>query len=141
MKARLGPDTSNPDFSPFWEGCNEQRLLVPSCRHGHLNWPPRPVCQTCFEWNDKWVEIAGRGALYSWTVVHKTRLQSHLADTPYVVGIVELRGSPPVRMVGRCEMDPVTATVGLELVVDFHRISPDLTLPFWRPADPEQATA
>jgi uncharacterized OB-fold protein len=133
MKGRLGPDTGHPDFSPFWEGCKEQRLLIPSCRNGHLNWPPRPVCQTCYEWNEKWVEVAGRGSLYSWTVVHKTRLQSHATETPYVVGVVELQRSPLVRMLGRCELDPATAEVGLDLAVDFHPVSPDLTLPFWRP--------
>lgn len=136
MKTRLGPDTADPDFSPFWEGCQQRRLLVPACRDGHLNWPPRPVCQTCHQWNVSWAEVAGRGTLYSWTVVRKTRLPSHAADTPYVVGVIELDEAAPVRMVGRCEVDPAAAALGLELVVDFHPVTPELTLPFWRPAAP-----
>ena len=56
------PDTSHPDFSRLLEGLqSERRLLVPSCRNGHLNRPPRPVCQTCYEWNETWAEVPGRG--------------------------------------------------------------------------------
>jgi uncharacterized protein len=132
MKSLPVPDTSHPDFAVFWAGCGERRLLVPRCGNGHLNWPPRPVCQQCFEWNEAWEQVPGRGSLYSWTVIHRARLQAQAPGLPYVVGIVELTGPHRLRMVGRCEIEPSAARPGLELTVDFHEVRPGVSVPFWR---------
>ena len=132
MSGRVLPDVSHPDFAPFWQGCAEHRLLMPRCGEGHVVWPPRPACLRCTALVADWVEVAGTGRLYSWTVVHRTRLRWYAERTPYVVGIVELDGGErPVRMVGRCALDPADAVEGLELVVDFEDTD-RLSMPFWR---------
>jgi uncharacterized OB-fold protein len=141
MKSQQVPDTSHPDFATFWEGCRERRLLVPGCKNGHLNWPPRPVCQKCYEWNETWAEVPGRGCLYSWTVIHRTRLQLHVPSLPYVVGVVELAGPHTLRMLGRCEIEPSAAKAGLNLIVDFHDARPGVSVPFWRLVGGEAAPA
>jgi uncharacterized protein len=131
MSGRVLPDASHPDFAPFWRGCAERRLLMPRCADGHVIWPPRPACPRCGAAVAQWAEVAGTGRLYSWTVVHRTRLRWYAERTPYVVGIVELDGDQPVRMVGRCALDPDAVAEGLELVVDFEDAD-RLTMPFWR---------
>jgi uncharacterized OB-fold protein len=135
VSSQAVPDTSHPDFAPFWQGCNEGRLLVPSCERGHLNWPPRPVCQVCYEWNRSWVEVSGHGSLFSWTVVHRTRLHPFASQVPYVVGVIALAAAGGLRMLGRCNIELAAAKVGLELVVDFEQIEPNVALPVWRRAD------
>jgi uncharacterized protein len=132
MTTRVLPDAAHPDFAPFWQGCAERRLLMPRCGNGHVIWPPRPACPLCTELVADWAEVSGTGRLYSWTVVHRTRLRWYAERTPYVVGIVELDGSQPVRMVGRCELDPGSVRDGLELSVDFEEAGRQLTVPFWR---------
>lgn len=127
---RVLPDVSHPDFVPFWQGCAEHRLVMPRCGYGHVVWPPRPACPLCTELVADWAEVAGTGRLYSWTVVHRTRLRWYADRTPYVVGIVELDHAQPIRMVGRCEIEqPVD---GMELIVDFEDAGRQLNLPFWR---------
>jgi uncharacterized OB-fold protein len=130
MTTRLLPDAAHPDFAPFWQGCAERRLLMPRCGNGHLIWPPRPACPQCTELVADWAEVPGTGRLYSWTVVHRTRLRWYAERTPYVVGIVSLDHLQPVRMVGRLELDGEPAD-GLELSVDFEDAG-RLSLPFWR---------
>lgn len=134
MTDRALPDVAHPDFAPFWSGCREARLLVPSCALGHLTWPPRPICQTCFEWNLSWTEVSGSGSLYSWTVVHRTRLAGYTGRTPYVVGMVSLNSAPSIRMLGRCDVAIDDLTVGLPLAVAFERVDAEVSLPYWRGA-------
>jgi uncharacterized protein len=131
MTTRLLPDVAHPDFAPFWQGCAQRRLVMPRCGSGHVIWPPRPACPLCTELVAGWAEVPGTGRLYSWTVVHRTRLRWYAERTPYVVGIVELDPAQPVRMVGRCELDEPAE--GLELTVDFEDAGRQL-MPFWRPA-------
>jgi uncharacterized OB-fold protein len=126
------PDTTHPDFAPFWQGCLEHRLLVPACGAGHLNWPPRPVCQVCHDCIGPWVEVNGRGRLYSWTVVHRTRAQPFSAQVPYIVGVIELMNTTVLRILGRCDIDLDTVRIGLELVVDFVEIETSVTIPVWK---------
>jgi uncharacterized protein len=134
MTGRVLPDVSHPDFAPFWRGCAERRLLMPRCGNGHVVWPPRPACPACSELVVDWAEVPGSGRLYSWTVVHRTRLRWYAERTPYVVGIVDLHCAQPVRMVGRCELDPAEPAEGMELTVDFEDAGRQLSMPFWRPA-------
>jgi uncharacterized protein len=130
MSGRVLPDAAHPDFAPFWRGCAEHRLLMPRCANGHVIWPPRPACPRCAALAGDWAEVAGTGRLYSWTVVHRTRLRWYAERTPYVVGIVQLE-SEPVRMVSRCAIEEDELADGLELVVDFEDTD-RLSMPFWR---------
>lgn len=132
MSGRVLPDVSHPDFAPFWEGCAGRRLLVPGCPNGHVFWPPRPTCRTCREPVAAWTEIGGTGRLYSWTVVHRTKLPWYADRTPYVVGIVTLDHTQPLRLVARCEVGLPDLREGLDLVVDFEDAGRHLTIPFWR---------
>jgi uncharacterized OB-fold protein len=140
MSTGMLPDVSHPDFAPFWQGCAERRLVMPRCANGHVIWPPRPACLSCSALLREWAEVPGAGRLYSWTVVHRTRLSGYADQTPYMVGIVTLDLEQPVRMVGRCALDPDDAADGVSLVVDFEDAGRQLTMPFWRLAgDPEGA--
>jgi uncharacterized protein len=129
---RLLPDISHPDFAPYWAGCARRKLLVPQCRDGHLVWPPRPACLTCTADIVGWQEIEGKGKLYSWTIVHRTRLQWFAERTPYVVGIIAVDHEQPLRMIGRCQVQHEQLHEGLPLAVDFEFVNEDVTIPFWR---------
>jgi uncharacterized OB-fold protein len=128
-----GFNPGHPDFAPYWAGCVEERLLVPVCEDGHAFWPPRATCSRCFNPTVKWVETDGRGSLYSWTVVHRTRNRELAAMVPYVVGMITLAGTPGIRMVGRVDVDPGLLVDGLELDVVFSELRHGVRLPMWRP--------
>jgi uncharacterized OB-fold protein len=139
MSARVLPDVSHPDFAPFWEACARARLVVPQCANGHLIWPPRPTCPRCVEPVATWTEVRGAGRLYSWTVVHRTRLPWYAERTPYVVGIVTIDHEQPLRMVGRCEIALEDLREGVDMVIDFEDAGRQVSMPFWRRPMPEIA--
>ena len=58
--------------APHWEGAQQHRLMVQRCAAcAHHVFPPKPVCDACFSQNLTWVQSSGRGAIYSYTIVHR----------------------------------------------------------------------
>ncbi|WNI19011.1 Zn-ribbon domain-containing OB-fold protein [Actinacidiphila sp. ITFR-21] len=128
------PNVDEPDFAPFWAGCRLGRLLLPRCAEGHLNWPPRPVCRTCRADITDWTQVPGRGRLFSWTVVHRTRLRGYADLTPYTVVIVALDQDPAIRLLGRCVRPPARPAQGMPMETEYVPAAEGVVLPFWRPA-------
>lgn len=97
------------DTQPFWDGCQEDRFLLPRCSAcATSRWPPGPICPSCQCADTDWVETSGRGSLYSWVVVTHPVDDVLVDQIPYVVGMIELEEG--VRVVGNvlgCEPDEV----------------------------------
>lgn len=76
--------------APFWRELAQGRLTTTTCTRCHeLSFPPRPYCPRCSHDEPEWVELTGRGRLYSCTRVHSAG-GSFAAYAPYSVGIVDL---------------------------------------------------
>jgi uncharacterized OB-fold protein len=76
---------------PFWQACNEDRLLIQQCggcaRHVFY---PRVCCPYCHGSELSWVQASGRGAVVSHTTVRRTHHDGFNAQAPYVFAAVEL---------------------------------------------------
>jgi hypothetical protein len=76
----------------FWEGVDQDKLLVQSCADcGTLRHPPAPMCAKCqsLAWDAK--PLSGRGTIYSWLVSkHPTKPDA----TPRTVILVDLDEGP-----------------------------------------------
>lgn len=72
----------------FWEGVDQNRLLVQACSDcGTIRHPPAPMCAACqsTRWEAK--QLSGRGKVYSWLVSkHPTQPDA----SPRVVVLVDL---------------------------------------------------
>ena len=116
---------------PFWDGCNERKLLFQrcgACQRAVFN--PAHVCRYCRSHELTWRESKGIGSIYSWTICH--RPLSPAFTTPYAPVIVDLdEGYQMVSNLIGCDTDHVH--VGLRVHVVFEAIG-DRTLPYFRPA-------
>lgn len=55
----------------FWQALREGRFETTHCvACGRLSFPPKPFCPHCWGRDLSWVELSGKGRLYSKTVVH-----------------------------------------------------------------------
>lgn len=126
------PDIADPEFAEFWTGCAARRLMMPCCADGHRHWPPRPICRFCGRATSHWVEVAPYGQLYSWTIIHQTRLASFAAKVPYVVALATLRDLPSIRFVARCSGRFDLLRVGAELELRFDEVIQGLRVPYWQ---------
>lgn len=123
----------SPDNQPFWDGCKRHQLLLPFCvACGKPHLPPGPVCPFCFGARLDWRAASGRGTVTTWTVVHQPWFPAFKAELPYNVVQVELAEGPRLAasLVGAGND---TLRVGLSVEVVFDDVTPDVTLPRFRP--------
>jgi hypothetical protein len=116
---------------PFWDGLARGALLFQRCEEcGGSTHTPAMVCAHCGSRRLAWVPSTGRGIVYSWTIVW--RPQTPAFTVPYVPIIVDVEEGWQIlsNMVG-CAHDEVY--VGQTVEVEFHALSADITLPYFRP--------
>jgi uncharacterized OB-fold protein len=121
-----------PESAPFWEGCARGELLFQRCaKCGTPNFVPAAACRNCLSPELSWEASAGKGSLYSWTIIW--RPQTPAFEVPYAVGIVDIdEGYQMLSAIIDCDADDLR--LGLRLEVDFRKMSDEITLPYFRPA-------
>ena len=128
--------TPDPDTQAFWDGCRAHRLLVSKCMGcGAFRWPPRPGCPWCHATEHEWVEVSGRGTVYSYVIFRRAFLPEFRDDVPYVVAIIEVEESPTVRILSNivgCK--PEEVAFGMPVRVVFEDVTGDVTLFKFAPA-------
>ena len=119
---------------PFWEAAKEHRLLIQRSRKtGKYVFYPRAVSPFGADDELEWVEVPGRGTVYSFTVARRPTAPQWAADGPYVIAIVELEeGVHMTANIVDCAPDDVR--VGMPVVVVYRDVTPDVTLPQFQPA-------
>jgi uncharacterized protein len=117
---------------PYWEGCRRQQLLYQRCAECTFRGLSAfTVCAQCHAASPVWEESAGRGSLYSWTVVWRPPDPTFVV--PYAPAVVRLdEGFFMLSAVIGCEPEALHAD--LPLAVEFHPASDQITLPYFRPA-------
>ena len=75
---------------PFWDGLAAGVLRTTRCAGcAHLTFPPKPICPECWGSELEWVDLAGRGTLYSYTEV-SVAPATFAGEAPYVLCLVDL---------------------------------------------------
>lgn len=84
-----------PEFSewtkPFWDAAGEGRLLIQTCEDcaARIMYPKR-YCPTCMSDQLGWIESAGKGLVYSFTVQERGAPSGFKDRVPYVVAVIRL---------------------------------------------------
>jgi uncharacterized OB-fold protein len=113
------PPAVTEETAPFWDAARDGRLVVERCSDCDVDsFPPRGMCRACRSRDTHFVDVAGPGRVYSFTVNH----QRWMADmeVPFAIVLVEFADHPGVRVTGRlrgCAVDDVA--VGMEVAVGF----------------------
>ena len=101
---------ADAESQPYWDAVRDGRLLVQRCTNGHQQLYPRPHCIVCRAAVD-WVDAVGRGAVYSFTVIHQNFARPWRDMVPYVVALVDLEEGP--RLMTNIEgCDPSDVRIG-----------------------------
>lgn len=119
---------------PFWEGARQHKLLLKKCaRCGHIDHPPYLFCTECMAEEHEWIEASGKGTLYSYAVNTFGVPFPFWDDMPYVLAIIDLDEGPRViSNIVECDLERLENQMKLEVVFD--DVSPEVTLPKWKPA-------
>ncbi len=94
---------------PFYDACNEGRLVVQYCAWcARYQFPPRAMCSVCgMTVTLSWKQVSGRGKIVSRVVVHDTPISSLIADQPFNVAMIALEEEPSAVMLSHLPGTPV----------------------------------
>jgi uncharacterized protein len=94
---------------PFWNACNEERLVLQYCTDCHrFQHPPKLRCDKCrnaetIEWRD----VDGRGTIYSYAVIYDSPIAMLQPDQPYNAALIAITAAPGVNMISHLPGTPV----------------------------------
>jgi uncharacterized OB-fold protein len=116
-----------PELDGFLDGCAAGELRIPRCHDcGRFSWPPRPRCRHCHSARLGPAAVSGAAQVYSWVVVHRTRLPGFAGLTPYPVVIAALAEDPQTRLVARFTGPAMELRIGLPVRAAFGPPPPGL---------------
>jgi uncharacterized OB-fold protein len=123
-----------PDLEtqPFWDAAGRGVLAVQRCcACGEHRLYPKALCPSCHADAHDWVEVSGRGRVYSFSVVRRAPSPAFAARVPYVVAIIALAEGPHLlsHVVG---IEPDAVRIGLEVRVEFEEAGEGVRLPVFR---------
>jgi len=82
-----------PLTQPFWNATKAGRLEVQECIDcGHKRFPPSRMCEDCLSERVRWVQVSGRGIVWSVCEFHRQYFKG--IDVPYNVALVRLDEGP-----------------------------------------------
>jgi uncharacterized protein len=123
-----------PDSETFWHGANRGVLRIQRCKTcGRHRYPPGNRCPSCWSDQYEWIEAAGTGTVYSFTVMRRAYHPGLVDVLPYVVGVVELdEGVRLVTNIVGCL--PEDVSVGMQVRVTFTELVPGTFIPTFTPS-------
>ncbi|HEB91126.1 MAG TPA: hypothetical protein ENI85_16240 [Deltaproteobacteria bacterium] len=135
------PELDWPLTRPFWDAARKGRLVMPRCEDcaRHV-WYPEERCPDCRGERISWVDVSGRGRLFSWAEVKHLLHPPYEGQIPYVSGLVTLEEDPRIRYVTRIvDCDPADLSIDLPMEVvfrtlTFRGVAGGVRAPVFRPA-------
>jgi uncharacterized protein len=126
----------------FYDGCKKHELLFQKCSGcGKHRFPPQLGCPWCGSTESTWSKSNGEGKIYTFSVI--THLEPKAVPMaswpvdgyPINVIIVELPDVSGVHIVSNLiDCKPEDVKVGTPVKVVFTDVTPEVTLPYFKPA-------
>ena len=76
---------------PFWDACNEKRLVLQNCTAcSRLHYPPAQKCAKCGSGDMEWKEVRGEGHIDVFFVIRDSRVKGFQPAQPINFAVVTL---------------------------------------------------
>jgi uncharacterized OB-fold protein len=119
--------------APFFAGARDGQLMLQRCtKCGRHRLPGRERCVDCWSEDVEWVQVSGRGTLYTFGIMHQQYHPAFADVLPYNYAIVELEEGPRlVTNIIDCANDDLR--VDMPVTAAFDPVSDETTLVRFRP--------
>ena len=123
----IGAPDTNPEVKPYWDACNEGRLVLRKCGGcGKVHYYPRGICPFCFSTDGSWVNASGKGKVYSFSVMER-------ASPPFTMACVTLdEGVTMMTNIIDCDFSKIK--IGQDVKVVFLDSDTGQKVPMFTPA-------
>ena len=122
----------------YWDAIAAGRIDLLRCNScGHFVHYPKPVCNQCRSDDLSPSTVSGTGTLYSYCEINQASHPYYADKVPYMIGVIDLAEEPGVRLptgLVDCTRDDLRCGMPMEVV--FREVTPTLTLPYFRIAQP-----
>ncbi len=119
---------------PYWKGARDHQLEFLRCGNcGRWANYVRLQCPNCGSRDLSWTRCSGRGALYSYSVLHRASSPAFKEKVPYVLAIIELEEG--IRMMSHlinCDLAQIEMDMEVEVVFD--DLDDDIAVPYFQPS-------
>jgi len=115
-------------------GLRRHELIYQQCRACQNRFAPyQPNCPNCWSDDVEDCKSAGRGTIYTFSIVHRAPVPAYRPDLPYAVAIVQLTEGPyyTTNIIG-CPVDEIR--IGMPVEVIFDDVTDQITLAKFKPA-------
>src|ERR1051325_1988968 len=115
-----------PVNQPFWDSAKAGKLVMQKCKDcGTWIFCPRPVCGDCASDKLEWVELSGKGKIFSFTVIREVvgqALRGFGPDIPYVTAWIDLDEGP--RFCSNIIDSPIDKVkIGMDVQADLYLVN------------------
>src|SRR3954447_24872422 len=110
---------------PFWDACNERRLVVQNCGAcNRMQYPPQETCAGCRSADHlEWKQVSGRGRINGCCVMYDTRIMPLKEDVPFNLAVIELEEDPAIKFLSSLPGTPLEEVpVGGKVEVLFQEV-------------------
>jgi len=116
----------------FWEGAKQHKLMSYKCLSCGTYYYPATHCVLCDNPKMEWVEVSGKGHVYTFVVYHRAYHPAWKGDVPYNVSWVKLDEGPLlVSNVVECKNEDLS--IGMPVEAVFEDVTEEISLPKFRP--------
>ena len=116
-----------PTDRPYWDGARDGVLRMQRCDGcDHLFFPAGARCPQCLSTSLTWVDLSGRGTIWSWVVFHRPYFKNK--PPPYTVVRVKLEEGSAMNA-NLVESDGREPSMNAPVEVVFQPTDEGLTLP------------
>lgn len=124
-----------PETKPYWDAAKNHELKLPiSNTDGKFFFYPRALSPYDDMTHDiGWAKASGKGKVWTFSIHNMGPTPAYKGDPPYVVALVELEEGVKM-MTNIVDCDPKDVTIGMEVEVVFDDVTPEVTLPKFKPA-------
>ena len=125
---KLPAPQPNAENKPYFDAAAEGRLLIKRCAAcGELHFYPRAICPFCFSDRTEWRPAAGRGTIYTYSVMRRG------VPVSYAIAYVTLdEGVTMLTNIVDCDLDGIR--IGLKVRVVFKPTEGGPPVPMFGPA-------
>lgn len=122
-----------PETKPFWDSCKNHELVLPKSKEtDEFFFYPRAFAPGDDMSEVVWEKASGKAKVWTFSIHHMGPTKAYKGEGAYVVALVETEEGVKM-MTNIVECEPKDVYVGMDVEVVFDDVTPEVTLPKFKP--------